>query len=516
MMPAFNSSTEWAPVLFTPFILVNLFVLRHFQGKTEPTHSYLAIFVFILGIFVLVKGTFIVLILMVIAVVSVDQIVKSKKMSWIVPGFIISVLILWVFSNQKIGNIFNYFLSTADLIAGYKDGMGNEKGSKLGILPIIFAIGSIGFVGIFFLTVKKCLGWRGICPACILAATLFVLFQHGFTRQDPQHSVPACLSFCSLCMLVLPLMWKQAGENKPLRLAVVANGFSGIIIVFTCYLSGAGIPALNTVVQRINQLPILITQGISALDDARDNHMQLLKQKYSLPEFDGKMESSTFDAGLAEAYGYYSMIRPTLTLYAANTSKMSRRNKDYLEDASGPKTILFFTGASLDGRYPTAPDSIGLLAQKTHFAAIGSIGNLLVMERRANPLKLQFEKIKELNVNFNEEILLPAPGNGMIFTQIDILPTLAGKLFSILYKPAAIFIAVGVDNEERKFRLIRATAKEGMILSPLLYDLPAFRNFYSDSESSSNLSYFKIESEKGREWCYRAKIKVMLYKVDAK
>ncbi|HBC89348.1 MAG TPA: hypothetical protein DCZ94_20605 [Lentisphaeria bacterium] len=514
LLPGFGPAMEWSPVLFTPYVLVNLFVLRHFFGKTAPSYLYLFMFVIVLGMFVLVKGTFIFLILMTIVVVSADQIINSKKVPWIFPGFIVGVLVLWVVSSQKTGNILGYFLSTADLIAGYKDGAGSFEGTKLGIAPVVFALGSLGLIGTFLLTVRKLLGWRSIWPASILAATLYVMFQHGFVRQDPQHSVSACLSFCCLYVLMLPLLWVLSGGNKTLRRVLVANGTVGIIIIATCWLSGGGRPVVNSFFQRIKGIPALMTQGVSALETAREAHLQLLKQKFPLPQFDGSMESSTFDAGVAEAYGNYSMVRPTVTLYVAYTSKMSMRNKDYLEDASGPGAILFSIPVAIDGRYPAATDSIGLLAQKTHFSAIGRVGNLLVLERRARPLKLKSEKLQELDVDVNGTISLPDPGKGMVFAQIEITPTIAGRLFSLLYKPAATFIIVSVGTEEARFRLIRATAKEGMLLSPLLCDLPSFQAFYSDSNSSLKLSGFRIEYEKGREWCYQNKIKVVLSKVN--
>ncbi len=516
ILPILGPAAEWSPVLFIPYILVNLFVLRHFLGRTPPSHAYLSLFVLVLGLFVLVKGSFILLILMAVAVVAADQIIKSKKTPWIVPGFILSILIFWVFSNQKIGNIFDYFFNIADLIAGYKDGMADGKGTKLGLLHVIFALGSLGLAGTFFLTVKKQLGWRTIWPTSVLSATLFVMFQNGFVRQDAEHTVPACLSFCTLCALILPLLWNLSAGNKTLRLALVANGFLGIIIVFICGLSNCGMPTLNILLERIKWIPELITEGTSTFETSRYMHMQLLKQNYPLPEFDGNMESSTFDSGLAEAYGYHSMIRPTLTLYAANTSMMSSRNKDYLENPSGPKTILFLTMPAIDGRYATGTDAMGLLAQKTHFSAVGNVENVLILTRRPHPLELQFSKLRELNVGFNEAISLPDPGKGMILVQIEILPSLAGRLFSVLYKPAATFITVGVNNKEGRFRLIRATAQEGMILSPFLYDLPTFEAFYSDKDCFLKPSSFRIECERDREWCYRDRVKVVLLKADIK
>jgi hypothetical protein len=418
-----------------------------------------------------------------------------------------------VLSNQKVGHILDYFFSTADLIAGYKDGMSNDKCSELEILPIIFAAGSLAFVMTFFMTIKKHLAWRSILPTIILSATLFVIYQHGFLGKDPQHSVPACLSFCNLFALVLPLLWRQSTGNKILRLAVLVNGFSGIIIVFTCWLSGCGTPVFKVMVQRINRLPILMTQGVSALDEARDNHMQLLKQKYPLPQFNGSVESSTFDSGLTEAYGYHSTARPTIVSYVAYSPKMSKHNKTYLEDSSGPTIILFNTQMAIHG-YPSATDPLGLLAQKKHFSAIGRVGSILVLERRADPLKLQIKKLREVDVCIKETILVPDPGKGMIFAHIEIMPTFAGKLFNILYKPALTFITVGVNGKEIKYRLTRSTGKGGIILSPFLCDLPTLQDFYTDSVPSLKLSYFRIECEKGREWCYQDRIRIMLSQID--
>jgi hypothetical protein len=174
---------------------------------------------------------------------------------------------------------------------------------------------------------------------------------------------------------------------------------------------------------------------------------------------------------------------------------------------------------SIDGRYPTVTDSLGLLAQKTHFRAIGSTGNFLVLERRLHPLKVRLEKLQEFNTAFHEVVLLPNPGKDMLFARIQIEPTFAGRLFSLAYKPPETYIGVAVGTQKGKFRLIGAMAKEGIILSPLLYDLSSFKTFYEMADTAPapviNLTAFAIGCQENREWCYRDQIKVVLFKLVA-
>jgi hypothetical protein len=518
LLPGLGPAREWSPLLFLPYILVNLFTLWHFLGPSSEHSRYFALMTFVLALFVLVKVSLILLSLIAIAVVTVDQLTVSRKRLWIVPGFALSILLLWVLSGQRLDHIVAYLSSGIDIVAGYKDGLASSEGTRLGPLPFIYAIGSLGLVGALCFTLYKRLGWRTLGPAITLSATLFVAFQNGFVRQDTQHIVPAGLVFCVLCALVLPLLWVRSDSQIFLRTVLVSIGLTGFVFLGTCWLSGFGTPRMRVLTERVvgdSGLPAeLMTEEVYSLDTAREAHLQSLRRTYPIPLFSGSMESSTVDVGIAEAHGYMPRFRPTVTLFAATTPALVHKNVSYLAGASGPATIIIPIQPAIDGRYP-ASDGLGLLAQKAHYRFVGSSGELLLLRRRGVSLPLHFTRLQTLEASFDEVVSVPNTGNDVIYLRLKVEPTLAGRAFSLLYKPAPIFISVRANGSDASYRLATATAEEGLVLSPFLYDLQSFKDFYSDSPSALNVSSFRIWREKEREWSYDNKIKIELFRVEA-
>jgi hypothetical protein len=516
LLPGMTPVLEWTPTLFVPFVLVNILVLRQCFAEVPVAPLGLLPLVGVLALFVLVKGSFIFLICAGVAVVGLDEFFKWRRVSWLIPAFLAAGLLFWTVSGQELGHLVAFFRSNIDLSLGYKDGMSvTNLNNKPPTLLLLFLAASLSLVATFYWTIRKRLGGRGIWPTGMFAATFFVVFQHGFIRIDGVHTTAACLTFCSLYVLILPLLWKLAAGKVGVYLALVANGTMAIALIGFCFLGCAIPPQWRILYDRAKGLPVLVTKGTAPFKTATVLHLQQLKQDVPLPRLKEPLDCSTVDIGLAEAYGLKPIIRPTIALYQANTPNMSLCNQKYLEDPSGPSTVLVPVETSIDGRFPAVTDSLGLLAQKTHFQAIYNTDTFLVLERRSHPLKVKLVKLQEFNLTFNKAILAPDLGTDMLFARIQIEPTLAGRLFSLAYKPPETYIRVAVGTQTGTFRLISAMAKEGIILSPLLGDLPSFQSFYGLAGSTSmvKISAFSIGCQRDREWCYRDQIKVELFKL---
>jgi hypothetical protein len=218
--------------------------------------------------------------------------------------------------------------------------------------------------------------------------------------------------------------------------------------------------------------------------------------------------------GLAEAIGLHSVVRPSITIYGAYTPNISQRNKEYIENESGPATILLPATGSIDGRYPTVTDSLSWLGLKSHFQAVTNTGRLLILERRQRPLQLKLLKLEEREIGFDD--LVPVPDQvADVFVKIDIEPTLMGRLFNFVYKPAPAFITINPDKQRKTFRLINGLVREGMLLSPLLNDLSALQSFYglTGYEPLVKVSAFRLNCQSGREWYYRDRIRVTFFRL---
>jgi len=511
ILPAFKQPDQWAPALFMPFILINLLVLWHFLNEKPPSSFLLTPLVIILTAFVFVKGTFIFLISIGIALVSLDQMFKWRRVPWLILVFIATVFALWVLSGQKVAHLSSYFLNTVEVITGYKDGMSLSGRNDWASVPI-FVLASISITGLFWWVLQQRIGWRSVYPAGVLAATLFVAFQHGFVRAGFTHIVPAYLTFFMMCILIFPLLWKFSTEKGSHRF--LRNFIVGIAVISLCGMFLSGDPKWKVLYQRPYDFWKLISQGKVSLQAAAAANLQRIKQEYPLPKLKEPVDSYAIDFGLAEAYGLHSTILPSLSSWGAYTPHLSWQNREYIENATGPATILLRTHGSIDGRYPTVTDSLSVLGLKSHFKAITITGKLLILERREHPLRVQLVKLEEQEAGFNDIVLVPAQVAD-IFVQIDIKPTWGGQIFNVLYKPPPVYIAINDGTQKETFRLTTSLAREGMLLSPLLDNLSALQCFYSLScpKAPLKISAFRLQCQSGREWYYHDRIKVTFFKL---
>ncbi len=59
--------------------------------------------------------------------------------------------------------------------------------------------------------------------------------------------------------------------------------------------------------------------------------------------------------------------------------------------------------------------------------------------------------------------------------ELDIRPTLIGRLITLLYKPSPLFLTLTLaDGSRRSFRLVSGMARSGFLVSPLVENVDDF------------------------------------------
>ena len=65
------------------------------------------------------------------------------------------------------------------------------------------------------------------------------------------------------------------------------------------------------------------------------------------------------------------------------------------------------------------------------------------------------------------------------FTQIEIKPTIVGRIADILFKPSQLKITLELNNGlKRQYRIIAGMAKSGFVISPLIENTAEFKMLY--------------------------------------
>jgi len=258
-----------------------------------------------------------------------------------------------------------------------------------------------------------------------------------------------------------------------------------------------------------------VTRGRQPLEDAVSAHIAAAARDYPLPRLAAPADCTQIDVGLCQSLGYGSLLRPTAHTYWVFNEYLSGANRAYLEDPAGPKTLVMPSALSSAGVYPTGLDAASFLTLKSTFALSDAQRAFVVLERRPDPRRSALVKIDARTVVLNDEVQVPS--SGVVWAQIDVRPTLAGRVVAFLYKPARVMIDVQMAGRTETFSLVPTAAREGMVLSPLVNSVDGWRAFYepqSPDARRAEVTSFRISVEDGRDWQYRPAVSVAFFRID--
>jgi len=512
VLPAFISTPVSSAALHAPFVLVNAFVARHFLSEEDAFTPGEAVMISLLGACCLVKPTLLVVILAAVAIVATDQILFRRRFPWQAAVVVAALLVGWAASGQQFGHAARYLVTSSDIAVGYKDAM-SLRSRQSDTLALVFVAAGAVLLAVLVRATWKRLRWRTLGPAAMFAFTTFIVFQHGFTRADAPHILPACLGLAALGLWTLPLLPRGPSPWRPPITAVLSTIS---LVLVTCWRLGFGAPPFARIfVERVAGVASLATSGTSSLQRARALWAAGLKRDNPLGRLREPVDTSNVDLELAAVNDLATIVQPTRATYVAYTPRLSRLNRDYIESAAGPGAMLLPNKIHPDERYPTVTDSLSLLGLKSHFELTRRTDAYLILQRRARPLPMHLVRLEERRVALDETIPVPDPGSDFLWVTIDLTPTTSGRLFGVAYQPAPVFITVDSEARTATFRLTTAMAREGMILAPVQERDQNLEWLYAPPRSQGTpvVRSLRLGIGRGLAWCYRARVAVAFFRI---
>jgi hypothetical protein len=151
-----------------------------------------------------------------------------------------------------------------------------------------------------------------------------------------------------------------------------------------------------------------------------------------------------------------------------------RLNADHLLGANAPQNIVFRV-EPIDDRLPALEDGLSWPVLIQNYAISGADNFFLYLKKRVTPAADHaLPEIYSGRHTLESDVPLPVTKDALI-AEIDVQPTLLGKLWTALYKPPELRISVTLTGgQARNFRFVPGMAKAGFILSPLITDTNEF------------------------------------------
>lgn len=458
-----------------------------------------------LALLVLVKGTSAIAAISMLSLAAMLLLWAGKwRLAAIcIALFMVGVPVFWIVSNQDLSGLPAYFTSGFYIITGYPDAM-STPGPYWHIAVFLLACTLI----YIFLLRHLGGGVAGKMLLLGLALLLFLGFKEGFVRHGGRHPLAAA----GIAMLIC---WGALLVSAPGR------GRVGLGAAFVCWLAItlAWKPAadvLRPYYRAADGLYLRITQP----DYPRaqyDEALNKIRAAVPLPPLQGTTDIYAWTQSALLAAGLEWSPRPVLQSYSAYTPELLRADAEHLTGPRAPRNVIFSVQA-IDGRLPMMEEgnswplllSLYQTTQVMHLVPYGV--NAAILQRRATPGAFKLEPLSAESYSFGQRINLPSDTQSVIWAEIDVTPSIMGKLWGLLYKSPRLFITYHFpDGTAHEFRYIYRMGETGFVLSPIINNASDFVALPQGAPNAPRPASISIRSEGLPDWQWQPHYRMRLY-----
>ncbi|WP_147288319.1 hypothetical protein [Legionella gratiana] len=477
-------------LFYTYPLLVAIYCFNSLNTEIKPNHVYklspiiLALLFFPFGLLPLIKGSFLVVCLGILAL-SFLLFISDRK--WIqaitiVSSFLVSILFFWAISGQPILNLYHYFISSSAIISGYGEAMG-INGNLSEIVFYLLA----AFILLSLLLIEKNGGSNKLKLFIGLSffIYLFLAFKGGFVRHDGHAMIAASALLIAAVSVFFVVNLKKAS-----------------VVLFFASLACIGINihyiGMQFFIYDIKSFYLSTWNGIikSFADNQWrnkefDKALVQIQEKVKFPKFKGTTDIYSYSQAYLIASKNNWNPRPVLQSYSAYTPSLAQIDKMHLLSKKSPDHLIFKL-ETIDSRIPSLENGPSWPIFLSYYQPSTLKNDYLYLHRRSSQVEIPKAKnIHESVYSLGETVFVPdisAP----VLAEIYMEQSIFGKLMNVLYKPSQLQIVLHLKNGTTKsYRIIPEMAKSEFLISPLVEYTAEFSLLYGGVDFLRNK---KVES----------------------
>jgi hypothetical protein len=415
-----------------------------------------------------------------------------------------TMLLCWLASGQHLASLGNYFYTLLPIISGYTDAMALPGNAREIWLYLASAAAMLATIGAQSQLPRQ-------ARLFLLAAYfvfLFLAFKASFVRHD-SHAVTASLSLL-LAALLLPFFCGGRMLAAALAFAVL-----GWYYIDAYHIRSSADAVIGNVRHTYGSAWQGLRQRMGGTDWPRQDYlaaMNDMRAQTALPKLPGTVDIYSFGQSWLFSSGNTWSPRPIFQSYSVYTPALAAANRQHLLGQAAPDHI-FFRVEPIDSRMPSSEDGLSWPALLHRYQLAGTAGEALVLGKRADATALPPPQAQQAGRHrFGERVVLPASAK-LLYASLDIQPSLAGRLASILFKSGELEIRLTLaDRSSRKYRLIAGMARSSFLLSPLIEGTKDFAGLYGPEPGLAGKQVTAIEviSEDGMAWLWQGDYALIL------
>jgi hypothetical protein len=490
------------------FTVISLAVLQGLMAR-EATLRQRILWAVALGFLAQLKFTYLVLCGVGIAASAV--LITLRQSLWdaaaVIVGFGASVLGFWMAGGQDIEGLYPYIRRGLEVSSGYADAMGAEE-----VWPVFLWGGTGAILVAWFLLAS----WRRIpersaawCQCGFVAFLFYVMWKEGFIRADGH-----VFGFFSLVLILVPVL---PGVFFPGRRL---HAFDLVVPVLAFGLGFVEPGIYSKVTRIVKERQYGNSHGLARIGSRiqiMKNEWELASARAELPAIkaavgDHPVDVLTVDMASALMNGLNLRARPVFQSYSAYTPGLEGWNLRFYQSSKAPDYVLW-NPQLIDGRYPGQDDAMIVQAGAGHLVPVLREGGFTLYRRTSafSGWPMERRELLRRAVKLAEWVDVPRQPAAVGLALLP-RPTAIGRLRSLLYRPAALFIE-GTDSRgaAHTWRILPRVAEAGFVLSPIL-DSPAEIEAYFKGEASRTLASFRLVAIPGQEEFW-SKSEVVLFSI---
>lgn len=421
-----------------------------------------------LGLLPLVKGSFLLGCAVTAAIIFFWYLYRSDwKLAWLVViSPIVSTCVFWVISGQSLFALPDYFVNMSQIISGYSEAMAWPGNFREIVVYLIAAM----IVLLALVKSDEASVSSVVFLSSYFALFLFLAFKKGFVRHY-ENPVNAGIS-----LVTAGYIGSLIHINKRVLVAL----FISIIVCLYIYKSYTK----TSTGQLLEQIPNTYANAWYGLRSRmiKDNKLRhrfehslvSLRKEYPISALQGTTDIYSYNQAYLLASSNKWNPRPIIQSYSAYTSKLVRFNEQHLRGSRAPDNVLFRV-EPIDGRLPSLEDGLSWPALLDNYA-VTKLDNYFAYLRKREGIKATsaLDLIQEGRHNMGEEVVLPVTKTP-IFAELDLKPTLFGRLLSVAFKPPELRLTLKLINgTSTDYRVLSNMMQSSFLISPLVRDTKQF------------------------------------------
>lgn len=436
-----------------------------------------------LGLLPLIKGSILILCgitVILCALLFMEHKQRQFAIACVLTPFI-AMLGFWVAIGQALGDLPAYFLNMLPIISGYSNAM-SDTGDPYEIILYLISAGAFLFV---IARTTQFSQTSRIFLASFYAAFLFIAFKAGFVRHSGHELTSGVALLLAACFLPFVI------NTRMIAVPLLCSCLTWLYID-----TNNTDASTSSIFFNMKQTYSYAWDGLTnRLQDSKwaqtnfENSLRALHEKAPFPELQGSTDIYSYHQLHFLASKNTWSPRPIFQSYSVYTPALAEANKAHLSGINAPDNIIFGMDP-IDQHLPALEDGASWSVLLANYQPVrGILGHFLILRKRAN-LENEGENVfmssKSTLHTLGEKVQLP-PSDYPVFAQLEIKPSVLGRLVSILFKLSPLEIKVELENGQVKpYRMIAGMAEAGFIISPLVENYKNFAQLYEKDISKAN------------------------------